>query len=142
MKREYPKQPVVGVGLLIKGNNKIVLVKRDRDPARRLWSIPGGLLELGEKICDGANREAMEETGLEVEIESLLDVGDSITYNENGKIRFHYVLVNFLGHPIGGNLKPATDVSEACWVSLDEVSKFSIIKTLKRLLAKISYTYI
>jgi len=135
--REYPKFPVVGVGLLVRDGDRIVLVKRERDPGKGCWSIPGGLLELGERARDGAKREIREETGLEVEIDGLIDVEENITYDEDGRVRFHYVLVDFLGHPVGGTLRPGTDVNEARWVCLREIDKLPITNTLKRLLAKV-----
>ena len=137
MEREYPKHPIVGVGILIiKDRDKILLVKRENEPGKGRWSIPGGLLELGERVRDGAKREIKEETGLDVEIDRLIDVGENITYDENSRIRFHYVLVDFLGHPVGGSLKPDTDVKEARWVHLKEVDELPVTNTLKRLLAK------
>lgn len=124
--------------MVVKDDDKILLVKRERDPGKGRWSIAGGLLELGERVWDGAKREVEEETGLEVDIDRLIDVEENISYDENGRVRFHYVLVDFLGHPTGGNLRPATDVVDACWICLNEIDKLPVTNTLKRLLAKIS----
>ncbi len=136
MDREYPKHPMVGVGMVIKENNKILLVKRKRDPGKGRWSVPGGLLELGEKARDGAIREVREETGLDTEIDRLIDVEENITVDEEGKIRFHYVLVDFLGHPIGGVLAPNTDAADARWVDMNEIDALPVTNTLNRLLSK------
>ncbi len=142
MEREYPKQPMVGVGMVVKDNDRILLVKRKRDPGRGRWSIPGGLLELGERVRDGAKREVKEETGLETEIDGLIDVEENISCDENGKIRFHYVLVDFLGHPISGNLEPATDAEEARWIYLSEIDELQVTNTLKRLLMKMNSKHV
>lgn len=136
MKREYPVHPLVGVGMIVKKNNYIVMVKREREPGKGKWSIPGGMLELGERISDGVKREILEETGLRVEIDRLIDVEENIGRDGTGRIRFHYVLVDFLGYVIAGNLQPDTDVKEAIWVNLSEVDSFNITNTLKRLLIK------
>ena len=136
MAREYPTRPIVGVGILVRNEEKILLVRRENEPGKGRWSIPGGLLELGEKIQDGAKREIREETGLEVEIYRLIDVGENITYDRDCRIRFHYVLIDFLGHSVEGNLKADTDVKEAQYVNLKEVGGLPITNTLKRLLAK------
>ena len=94
MQRKYPVCPLVGVGALIQRGDEFVVVKRENEPAKGLWSIPGGLLELGERIYDGVKREAKEETGLDVEINRLLDVIDNIVYDDNGIICYHYVLID------------------------------------------------
>jgi len=138
MEREYPKYPIVGVGMVVKDGDKIVVVKRKWDPGKGRWSIPGGLLELGEKIRDGAKREVKEETGLETEIDGLIDVEENISYDINNKIRFHYVLVDFFGHPTGGNLRPATDAEDVRWVYLNEIDELPVTNTLKRLILKMS----
>ncbi len=137
MHREYPVCPVVGVGALIKNGDEIVIVRRENEPGKGLWSIPGGLLELGEKVHDGVKREAKEETGLDVEIDGLLDVVDSIVYDDDGRIRYHYVLIDYLCHRASGDLRAATDVKEVQWIKLKELDKFPTTKTLKKLLVHI-----
>jgi ADP-ribose pyrophosphatase YjhB (NUDIX family) len=136
MIREYPTHPIVGVGMIVQKDNRIVLVKREREPGKGKWSIPGGMLELGERISEGVKREILEETGLIVEIDRLIDVEENIGRDATGKIRFHYVLIDFLGHVVNGNLTPDTDVKEAIWVDLSQVDTFRITNTLKRLLLK------
>ncbi len=136
MQRKYPVSPLIGVGALIHRGDKIVVVKRENEPAKGLWSIPGGLLELGERIYDGVKREVMEETGLDVEIDRLLDVIDNIVYDDDGKICYHYVLIDYLCSSSHGDLKAATDVKEAQWIKLKDVDRLPTTKTLKRLLVK------
>ena len=136
VQRRYPPCPLVGVGILIVEGENILLAKRENDPGKGRWSIPGGLLELGEPVRDGAKREAKEETGIDVEIEDLLDVIDNIIRDEEGKVCYHYVLVDFLGHPVGGQLQPGTDVKEAMWASIRELDTLNTTRTLKRLVEK------
>jgi ADP-ribose pyrophosphatase YjhB (NUDIX family) len=136
MQRKYPVCPLIGVGALIHRGDEIVVVKRENEPAKGLWSIPGGLLELGERVYDGVKREVMEETGLDVDIDRLLDVIDNIVYDDDGKICYHYVLIDYLCSLSHGDLKAATDVKEAQWIKLKDVNRLPTTKTLKRLLVK------
>jgi 8-oxo-dGTP diphosphatase len=136
MQRKYPVCPLIGVGALIHRGDEIVVVLRETEPAKGLWSIPGGLLELGERVADGVKREVREETGLEVAVDRLLDVIDNIVYDEEGRICYHYVLIDYLCRPSLGDLKAATDVKEARWIKLTDVDRLPTTKTLKRLLAQ------
>jgi ADP-ribose pyrophosphatase YjhB (NUDIX family) len=99
----------------------VVLVRRAKAPRMGEWSIPGGMLELGEKLRDGVAREIQEETGLQVKSEEVLDVFDSIVTDADGKTQYHYVLVDYLCSVTGGELRAASDVSEARWATLEEV---------------------
>ena len=134
MQRKYPICPLIGVGALIHRGDEIVVVLRETEPAKGLWSIPGGLLELGERVADGVKREVREETGLEVAVDRLLDVIDNIVYDEDGKICYHYVLIDYLCRPSPGDLKAATDAKEARWIKLTDIDRLPTTKTLKRLL--------
>ncbi|KON29394.1 hypothetical protein AC480_03245 [miscellaneous Crenarchaeota group archaeon SMTZ1-55] len=138
MQRKYPLHPLIGVGALIKVGDEIVVVRREHEPAKGLWSIPGGLLELGERLSDGVKREVLEETGLDVEIDRLIDALDNIVYDEKGKILYHYVLIDYLCSSSRRTLKTATDVKEARWIRLRDLDKLQTTKTLKRLLVKAS----
>lgn len=138
MKREYPLQPIVGVGALIIHDRKLLLVKRGVEPAKGKWSVPGGAVELGERIRDALLREVKEECGLDVEIALArpLDAIDSITMTKEGRLRYHYVLLQFLVQPKGGTLSPASDVLDARWVPLDEVKKFDLTKSFRSFFEK------
>src|SRR6266480_7303100 len=103
MRREYPKQPLIGVGAIIVENGRVVLVKRGKAPLLGEWSIPGGMLELGETVRAGAEREALEETGLVVRATELLGVFDRVI-PEAGCTLYHYVLIDFLCEIISGEL--------------------------------------
>jgi len=136
MKREYPKLPMVAVGGVVKKGNSIVLVKRTHEPGKGFWSIPGGLVELGEPVKDAVKREVREETGLEVKIDKLIDVIDNIVYDRSRRLKFHYVLVDFLVHPVGGKLQ---DASKARWVKAGELPQYRFTKTATRLLREIGF---
>jgi 8-oxo-dGTP diphosphatase len=121
MKREYPVAPVVAVGVIIQDGGRIVLVRRDKEPSKGLWTFPGGAVELGESLRDAAMREAREETGLRVEIGEPATVIDHLVDDGSGRIRYHYVIIDYLARPVGGTLRPGTDASEARWVSLTDL---------------------
>jgi 8-oxo-dGTP diphosphatase len=121
VRREYPDRPIVGVGGVVVQNGRVVLVRRAKAPRKGEWSIPGGMLELGETLRDGVAREIEEETGLKVKSEEVLDVFDSIVIDADGKTQYHYVLVDYLCSVIEGELRAASDVSEARWATLEEV---------------------
>jgi len=121
MKRDYPDRPIVGVGAIIVRDNRALVVRRATEPLKGQWSIPGGMLELGEKLREGVAREVKEETSLDVEVGEVLDVFDSIFPDADGGFQYHYVLIDFLCKPIGGELHATSDVDAAKWVTSDEL---------------------
>ena len=128
MQREHPQQPLIGVGALIVESGKIVLIKRGKAPLLGEWSIPGGMLELGETVRQGAEREALEETGLVVRATELLGVFDRVVPDNEGKIVYHYVLIDFLCKRISGALKAGADAADAKWFTPEEVGKLPLAK--------------
>ena len=134
--REYPDRPIVGVGAVIVRDHRVVIVQRSTEPLKGQWSIPGGALELGETLRQGAAREALEETGLEVECGEVLEVFDRIYPDPDGRIRYHYVLVDFLCHPVSGELRPGGDAAQARWVTAAELPQFKVSETATRILLK------
>src|SRR5271168_3187554 len=105
MKRSYPDHPIIGVGAVIIDEGRVLLVRRATEPLKGEWSVPGGMLELGEKLRDGVRREVWEETGLVVEPGEVLDVFDSIFTDTEGRTQCHYVLIDYLCQPISGDAK-------------------------------------
>jgi 8-oxo-dGTP diphosphatase len=119
MQREFPTSPLVGVGAVIVDQGRVLLVRRGREPMMGHWSLPGGLLELGESLTEGVTREVWEETGLTVETLELIELLDRIYY-EAERVRYHYVIADYLCRITGGALQAASDADEARWVERAE----------------------
>src|SRR5437764_13889853 len=115
IRREFPELPLVGVGAIIIEGDRVMLVKRAQQPIQGQWSIPGGGLEVGEMVREAAVREAREETGLIVEPGELLGVYDRILRDPEERVQYHYVLIDFLCRPVGGELLAAYDAVEVRW---------------------------
>ena len=126
MKRDYPEHPIIGVGAVIVRGERALLVRRATKPLKDEWSVPGGVLELGEKLRVGAAREALEETGLTVEVGEVLDVFDSIFPDADGRTQYHFVLIDFLCRPLAGEAKAGSDVSDVRWVREDELANLKL----------------
>ena len=114
--RRYPKRPILGVGAIILEAGRVLLVERGREPLKGYWSVPGGVLEIGEKLQDGVRREALEETGLSIEPLSVVEIFERIMHDSAGTAEYHYVLVDYLCRVMGGTLRPGDDVSQARWI--------------------------
>ena len=121
MQREFPEVPLVGVGAIIIEDSRVLLVKRAHPPLQAEWSIPGGVLEVGELVREAAIREAREETGLTVEPSDLLGVYDRILRNPAQRVQYHYVLIDFLCRRVAGDLSAASDAAEVRWFSREEL---------------------
>jgi 8-oxo-dGTP diphosphatase len=124
--RQYPSQPIVGVGAVIVEDGRVVLVKRRFEPLAGQWSLPGGRLELGETLEAGLAREMAEETGLEVEVGPVVDVFDRILLDPERKVRYHYVLIDYLCRPIGGVLRHGSDVAAAEFVAPSDLHVYRL----------------
>ena len=125
MKREYPDRPIVGVGGVVVHRNRVLLIRRGHEPLKGEWSIPGGLVELGEELADGVRRELKEETGLEVEPLEVLTVFDRIT-RDGDRVRYHYVIVDYVCRRRGGRLQPDSDVDDARWVRREDLPQYHL----------------
>jgi 8-oxo-dGTP diphosphatase len=136
MKRDYPEHPLIGVGAVIVSGGRALLVRRASEPLRGEWSVPGGLLELGEKLRDGVRREALEETGLEVEPGEVLDVFDSIFTDPLGQTQYHYVLIDYLCQPLAGEARAASDVSDVRWVGAEALAAIGLRPTVEQVVRK------
>jgi 8-oxo-dGTP diphosphatase len=124
--REYPDRPVVGIGAVVVQNGRVLLVKRRYAPLAGEWSLPGGGVEVGETLDACVVRELREETGLDVEVGPVIEVFDRITHDADGRVQYHYVLVDYLCWPIGGELVAASDVADAAWVDPPDITSFKI----------------
>ena len=126
MQREYPSAPLVGVGAVVVDKGRVLLVRRGREPLKGHWTLPGGALELGESVTEGVVREVLEETGLAVEPVELIELVDRIQ-REGDRIRYHYVIADYLCRVIGGAMRAGSDADEARWVEHAEWNSHSAL---------------
>ena len=126
MKREYPDRPIVGVGGVIFDGATVLLARRNQDPGKGEWSLPGGAVELGEGVVDALKREIGEEAGITVEIEGLIRVLDRIIYDRAKRVRFHYVIADYWGWRVAGEPQPASDISDVRFVPLNQLAEMRV----------------
>ena len=124
--REYPERPLVGVGGVILDGENVLLVRRGREPLLGEWSLPGGLVEVGEKLAEALRREIREETGLAVRVGPMVEVLDRILPDEQGRVRYHYVLVDYLCRVESGRLQAASDAAETRWVERSRLAEYGL----------------
>jgi ADP-ribose pyrophosphatase YjhB (NUDIX family) len=130
MKREYPESPLVGVGAVIvddhSDDRRVLLIRRGQPPLLGEWSLPGGVLECGETLREAVVREAGEETGLVVETGEMLGVYERLIRGDEGRVRYHYVLIDFLCRAVGGDLKAGSDAADVRWFTRDELPALNL----------------
>ena len=126
MKREYPEAPRVGVGAVVLHEGRVLLVRRGGQPSFGRWSLPGGLVELGETTAEAACRELAEECGCAIRLVGVAGVVDRIVRDAEGRIRYHYVLVDYLAYPESAAITAGSDAAEACWVEIDRMSELDV----------------
>jgi len=126
MQREFPSAPRMGVGAVVVEMDRVLLVRRGNEPMKGHWSLPGGLVELGESLADAVIREVREETGLEIEPLGLVELLDRI-YWEEERVRYHYVIADYLCRMVGGTLKAASDAAAVRWVERAEWNSHSAL---------------
>ncbi|MBV9181626.1 MAG: NUDIX hydrolase [Acidobacteria bacterium] len=127
--------PLVGVGAIIVERGRVALVKRARAPLRGQWSIPGGMVELGETLAQAAEREVREETGLVVEAREMLGVFERIIPDQNQRTRYHYVLIDFLCQRVSGRLRASADAAEVRWFNREELAKLPLAADTSQVIA-------
>lgn len=141
MSREYPPRPILAVVVAVINNkNQILLVKRRNEPYRGMLSVPGGVVEIGEKLVEAAKRETKEETNIDIRIEDFIDYHEIIIKDKKDKIRWHYVIMMFKGIPIGGVLQASSDASEAMWININDALEMNITNYTRHLIGKIINT--
>jgi 8-oxo-dGTP diphosphatase len=123
LSRHYPRMPVLSVAGVVLANNKVLLVKRGRPPAKGIWSIPGGAVEVGESVQEALVREIMEETGIRVEVGPLVEVVERILPDAEGRIEYHYVILDYLCTAEPMKPRAGSDAADARWVDFEELNK-------------------
>ena len=132
----YPQSPRVAVGAFVFKDDRILLVQRGQSPAKGLWAIPGGSMELGETLQEAAEREIREETGLVIKAREPVFTFDVIERDDTGRIRYHYVIVDMLAEYVSGILQPGDDARDARWVSAREMGNLEVSRKTREVLAK------
>ena len=132
--RRYPDRPLAGVGAVIFRGDEVLLVKRGRAPALGKWSIPGGLVELGERLDEAVRREVLEETGLEVKVVDLVAALDRVIPDGGGRLEYHYILLDFLCEITGGQPHAATDADECMFVPLEELCCYDMTRGTEKVI--------
>ena len=133
-KREYPDRPVVGIGAVVIRDGKVLLIRRGVAPGRGLWAVPGGSLELGETLQQGAEREILEETGITIRAREPIYAFDFFERDPDGRIRFHFVIVDLAADYIRGDVKGADDALEARWLAPGDLDHLPVSKNTLKLL--------
>jgi ADP-ribose pyrophosphatase YjhB (NUDIX family) len=136
MAREYPAHPVVGVGAVIVRDGRALIVRRGHEPRKGEWSLPGGLVNLGESLADAVRREVKEETGLEVELGPVIETFDRVHRDDQGRIRYHFVIVDFVCWSPGGDAVAGSDAEAAAWVAADEIDHYGVNAHAKAVLLR------
>ena len=126
MGREYPAAPVVGVGGVVVRDGRALIIKRAHEPRRGEWSIPGGTVEVGEPLTEAVRRELLEETGLDVTVGPVLEMFDRIHRDAEGRVRYHFVIIDFLCHASAGEAVAGTDAEAVAWASGDELEAYGV----------------
>ena len=124
--RSYPERPIVGVGAIVLDGDRVLLVKRAHEPLKGEWSVPGGAVDVGETLEEAIRREVREETCLDIEVGPIVDVLDRIRYDPDGRVKFHFVLVDFVCRPVGGTLQCASDAEEATWAERADLGRYGV----------------
>jgi mutator protein MutT len=134
--RQFPDRPIVGVGAVVLHGDRVLIVKRGHPPLEGEWSLPGGTVEVGETLEAALVREILEETGLEVAVGAVVEVLDRIQYSDDGRIEYHFVLVDYVCTVAAGELAPASDAADARWVSAEEFPAYRLTHKVLEVIEK------
>ena len=134
--REYPERPFVGVGVVVLRGDEVLLVQRGKAPNKGQWSIPGGKQRLGETVMQAVHRELLEETGVKIKQAALLDVVDVIMQDDNGKIQYHYTLVDYQAEWLSGECRSGDDADAVKWISFNELNSVGLLAKTRDIILK------
>jgi 8-oxo-dGTP diphosphatase len=137
MNRRYPERPMVGVGAIILRDDQVLLVQRGKEPSYGKWSIPGGLVELGESLQEAVAREVREEVGLDVQVRDLVVALDRVILDQAGRIEYHYILLDFLCEYGDGDPTPASDVLDCAFVPISSLSHYDLTRGTRQAILRV-----
>ena len=126
MARAFPEHPVVSVGAVVLDGDRVLLVKRGQEPLKGRWSLPGGVVELGESLVEALVREVQEETGLVIEVGALVEALDRVERTSDGRVAYHYVILDFLCRPRSGEPRQGSDADEVCWAATSSLARYDV----------------
>ncbi len=128
MKRTYPDRPIVGVGCIVVRDGRVLLIRRGKEPSYGLWSVPGGVVELGEELRAAAQREVREECGIEVDLTDVTEVLDRVVRDSDDRVQYHFVLIDYLARWASGEPAPSSEVLELRWVPPEDFCQYSMTR--------------
>jgi len=132
---DYPNRPLIGVGVVVFKDDRVLLIRRGKPPREGQWSLPGGRQRLGERVSETARREVAEEAGVVVEVGPLIDVVDSITRDDRGTVQYHYTLVDLLAEWRSGEAVAGHDAAEVAWADPADLASYGLWKETERIIA-------
>ena len=139
--REYPEFPRVGVGAIVIKDGKVLMVKRAAPPNKNLWAIPGGMLELGETLQEGAEREIFEETSIRIRAGKPIFTFDLLERDNEGRVYFHFLIVDMEAEYLAGEIKAASDALDVCWVTPEECQNLPLTSNTLRMLEELGFIH-
>jgi len=134
--RQFPARPIVGVGAIVVDDGRVLLVRRGRAPLQGEWSVPGGAVEVGEALSAAVQREVLEETGLIVSVGPIVEVLDRIHTNGDGRVEYHYVLIDYLCSVVGGDVRAGSDVLDAVWATPQRLAEYAVPRVTAAVIEK------
>jgi ADP-ribose pyrophosphatase YjhB (NUDIX family) len=126
MQRRYPDRPIMAVGAIVVRSGRVLLARRGKEPSYGLWSVPGGAVRLGERLEAAAAREIREECGVEIELTDVIEVIERLHWDGEGRVQYHYIIVDYLARWVAGDLKPSEEVLEARWVDPEDFPEYQM----------------
>ena len=136
MRREFPQRPIVGVGVVVWHDDRVLLIKRGKAPRQGQWSLPGGMQELGETVVEAARREVLEETGLQIAEPHFVAVVDSLQRSDDGRVRYHYTLVDFTAEYLSGEAIAGSDAAAVAWVDPTALGAYALWEETIKIIEK------
>ncbi len=134
--RMYPSRPLVGVGAVIWDGARVLLERRGQPPAQGAWAVPGGLIELGETAEEAIRREVREECGIEIAVGPVLGLFEPVQRDADGRVRYHYVVIDFLAHYVAGALQAGDDAAELRWAAPGELEAYALMPATREMIEK------